>query len=458
MSNFQSPKVPPYRGVASHIKAVFLSSKLVCDALDCASPDSERLGHPQDTNTLRKLLSHLAFGRASAHAGDSQTITSLKAEAQKAIEIGELAKADALLAAVEIEQRGALDRLAVNAAETSARRGDIALTRLRYAEAAKHFANAAAVFPPGSFKEGKRIDYLESEASALYQQGDELGDNGALLLAIERHKRLLELMPRERMPRGWAATQNNLGNALWRLGERESGTARLEQAVIAYREALKEQTRERVPRDWATTQRNLAVALTSFGERESGTARLEEAVIAYREALKEQTRERVPLEWAMTQNNLGVTLWCLGERESGTAKFEEAVAAHREALKEWTRERVPLEWARSQNNLGMALSSLGQRESGTAKLEEAVVAYREALNERTRERVPLEWARSLGNEGIALMVLAERRGSGAMAKTALSQINAAFETMPDGGHAQFAAYFERQLPRARDIVARLRGQ
>jgi hypothetical protein len=34
------------------------------DALDRASPDAERLGHLQDTHALRKLLSHLLFGRA----------------------------------------------------------------------------------------------------------------------------------------------------------------------------------------------------------------------------------------------------------------------------------------------------------------------------------------------------------------------------------------------------------
>ena len=53
---------------------------------------------------------------------------------------------------------------------------------------------------------------------ALYQQGDEFGDNGALLSAIERYKRLVALMPRERVPLDWAATQNNLGNALKPLG------------------------------------------------------------------------------------------------------------------------------------------------------------------------------------------------------------------------------------------------
>src|SRR5262249_22567255 len=69
-----------------------------------------------------------------------------------------------------------------------------------------------------------------------------------------------------------------------------------------------------------------------------------------------------------------------------------------------------------------------------------------------------EWAKSLGNQGVALMLVAERRRDAAMAKTALSQINTAFETMRDDGNAPSAAYYEQQLPRARAIVARLRGR
>ena len=482
---------------------------------------------------------------ASAQPGDDPKIAALKTDAQKAIDAGELAKADAFLADVETEQRRAHDRLAINEAETSAQRGQIALTRLRYTEAAKHFADAAAAFPPKSAHEDKRIGYLQREATALFLQGDEFGDNAAFLSAIEQRKRLVELTNRERVPLEWAMTQHNLGTALLRLGRRESGTTKLEEAVAAFREALQEHTRERVPLKWAMTQNNLGNALLRLGERESGTTKLEEAVAAFREALQEHTRERVPLKWAMTQNNLGLALLSLGQRESGTAKFEEAVAVYREALKEWTRERVPLnwalaqhnlgnalgnlgqfeeavtafrealkeytrerlplmwattqnslgrvllglggresgtekleeavaafrealkeqtrervplDWAMTQNNLGNALRTLGARESGTARLEEAVAAYRDALKEWTRERVPLEWARTFGNEGVALMFLAERRGDAAMAKTALSQINAAFETMRDGGDAPNAAYYEEQLPKARAIVAGMREQ
>jgi tetratricopeptide (TPR) repeat protein len=442
---------------------------------------------------------------ASAQPGDDPKIAALKTDAQKAVEAGELAKADALLADVETEQRQALDRFAINAAETSAQRGEIALTRLRYAEAAKHFANAAGAFPANSAHEDKRITYLQRQAHAFYLQGEEFGDNGALLSAIEGFKRVLEMTPREHAPLVWAVTQNNLGTTLSRVGERQSGTTKLEEAVVAYRETLKELTRDRVPLEWAMTQNNLGAALYLLGERDSGTAKLEEAVVAYREALKERTRERVPLDWASTQHNLGYALHALAERDGGTAKLEEAVVAYREALKERTRQRVPLEWAATQNNLGNALFRFEEHESGTTKLEEAVVAYREVLKERTRERVPLDWAQtqhnlgtalqvigerqsgtmnleqavaafsealkerthervpldwasSLGNQGVALMVLADRRKDVAMAKNALSQINTAFETMRRGGHAPNAEYYEQQLPRARAILARLRGR
>src|SRR5215471_15823496 len=108
---------------------------------------------------------------ASARPGDDPKIAALKADAQKAVEAGDLAKADALLADVETEQRRALDRLALNAAETAAQRGEIALTRLRYAEAAKHFANAAGAFPANSAHEDKRITYLQRQAHAFYLQG-----------------------------------------------------------------------------------------------------------------------------------------------------------------------------------------------------------------------------------------------------------------------------------------------
>jgi len=377
---------------------------------------------------------------ASAQPGDDPKIAALKGDAQKAIEAGELARADALLANVETEQRRALDHLAVNAAETSAQRGEIALTRLRYAEAAKHFANAAGVLPANSADEDKRRDYFSREMSALFLQGQEFGDNNALRSAIDRGIRLIALNPRERMPLDWANAQINLGMALWVLGEREAGTAKLEEAADAFRKALKEIPRERVPLDWAKGKNNLGVVLQSLGERESGPAKLEEAVVAFREALTERTRERVPLDWAETQNNLAAALMHLGSRGTGTAKLEEAVIAFREAIKEMTRERGRLRWAMIQSNLGSALLVLGERETGTAKLEEAVVAFREALKERPRERVPLEWAATQYNLGSALTSIGQRGGGAAKFEEAAVAFREALKEMTrERGPIQWAS-------------------
>ena len=354
---------------------------------------------------------------AAAQPGDDTKITALKAEAQKAIQDGQLGKADDLLAAIEKIQTEALDRLALNAAQTTAQRGDLAMTRLRYLDAAQRYAEAAAKVPQGH--EDQRWKALNAEAGALYWQGREFGDNAAALMAIARYRQLAELRPRNAFPLDWALSQLNLGTSLAVLGEREGGTEQLEEAVAAFREALREFTRARAPLDWAATQLNLGEALWRIGERESGTARLQEAVTAFHEALHENAREHAPIEWAETELNLGNVLQTLGEREGGTEGLEESIAATREALKELTRDRVPFDWAIAQNNLGYSLATLGERESGTSRLEEAVIAYREALKENTREQRPLEWARTQNNLGAALRVLGQRESGTARLEEAI---------------------------------------
>jgi tetratricopeptide (TPR) repeat protein len=250
---------------------------------------------------------------AAAQPGDDANITALKAEAQKAIQDGELAKADEILAAIEKIQTEALDRLALNAAQTTAQRGDVALTRLRYPDAAQRFAEAAAKVPQGH--DDERWKYLNAEADALYRQGDEYGDNAAALSAIERYRHLAGLRPRNAFPLDWATAQVNLGNAFFRLGEREGGTARLEEAVAAYREALQENTRARVPLDWAMTQMNLGTALGVLGERESSTARLDEPSRPFARPSSSWTR-LVMMQWPVLPS---AQLPCFNLRSTSSA-------------------------------------------------------------------------------------------------------------------------------------------
>ena len=368
----------------------------------------------------KKLLEQSAPG-----PNDGPEVAKLKSTAKVAVKAGQLDRADELLQQVEKLQETAIASERLECANTSAQRGQLAMSQLRYRDAAQHFANAARRVPEE--RGDIRLRYLDQEAEALYRQGTDRGDNPALTAAIERNHILLALRPRDRVPLDRAMTQVNLGNALATLGGRNSGTARLEDGVAAYRAALEGYTRDRTPLDWAITQMDIGNALLTIGERESGTARLEDAVAAYRAALEESTRERVPLKWAMTQNNLGNALEALGERESGTARLNEAVAAYRAALEERKRELVPLKWAMTQMNLGVALAMLGEREGGTARLKEAVAAYRAALEESTRERVPLKWAMTQNNLGNALETLGERESGTARLDEAVAAYRAALE-------------------------------
>ena len=248
---------------------------------------------------LTEIATHFAQTRdeLAALESDDPHAAELAHSAKTALDSGRLTEADALLEQAKEGELAALrqarqlkqkaqeaeDRHALNASKLLASRGNIALTQLRYVDAAEHFKQASALVPSGH--PDKAADYLHRQADALYRQGDERGDNTALRQSIETWHLVLQYRARDRVPLDWAMTQNNLGIALQSLGERESGTARLEQAVGAYKAALEEWTRDRVPLDWARTQNNLGTALQSLGERESGTARLEQAVGAWEACL-----------------------------------------------------------------------------------------------------------------------------------------------------------------------------
>jgi hypothetical protein len=104
----------------------------------------------------------------------------------------------------ELRQKAqeAEDAELIQAAASTAAEGDLAMAELHYVQAADLFKDAASLVPAGH--EAERWKYLNSEAGALYRQGDEFGDNEALLSAIERYRHLIELRPRNAFPRDWA--------------------------------------------------------------------------------------------------------------------------------------------------------------------------------------------------------------------------------------------------------------
>src|SRR6266851_3257775 len=141
---------------------------------------------------------------------DDPHAAKLARSARAALDAGRLTEADGLLdqakeaelaafrQAHELKEKAqeAEDRHARNAAKLLAGRGNIALTLLRYPDAAKQFKQAATLVPPSHPDE--TASYLHNEADALYRQGDERGDNAALKQSIETWHLVLERRTRDR--------------------------------------------------------------------------------------------------------------------------------------------------------------------------------------------------------------------------------------------------------------------
>ena len=169
----------------------------------------------------------------------------LAARAKAAIDTGHYDEADAILsrarereiaAARQAEQlaldaQQAAERRWLRAAEAEGKRGDLAMIRLRYIEAAQNYAAAADDVP--STRQDERRRYMEQEAFALSTQGEERADDMAAKEAIVRFRALADSSDRAVAPLEWARRQMYLGNALQKLGVREAGMTRLEEAVAA---------------------------------------------------------------------------------------------------------------------------------------------------------------------------------------------------------------------------------
>ena len=161
----------------------------------------------------------------------------------------------------------------------------------------------------------------------------------------------------------------------------------MEKAIAHQEEALTVFTRERFPRDWARTHNNLAIA---FNRRERGERadNLEEEIAHYEAALAVRTRESDPQAWARTQTNLATAYEnrIRGERADN---LEKAIGYHQAALTVRTRDLFPQLWARTQHNLGNTYRNRvrGERDNN---LKEAITRYEAALTVRTLEAMPRE--------------------------------------------------------------------
>lgn len=357
-----------------------------------------------------------------------------------------------------------------------AKEGDAAFSSRNYVLAADSYAKAAAALDASAAQQEIKQFYLQSEAEALFRQGDELGDNAALIRAIERQTSLLALIDRARSPVNFANVENDLANSMAVLGGREGEDRRLKQAISTYEDVMLLRNRETAPLDWARTQNDIGVAKLMLGKRAGNNALLSVAIEIFRTTAEVYGRNKAATEWALSRINLGHGLQSLGQRNSDLEMLTEAVDVLDDAMnvltresmpKAWaesqlylanakrelggrlgdesllltslhlytdaldvrTREKYPLDWAQTKLDLGNAQLYIGQRQDGLMYLSSAVDSYRDSLKERSPEQTPLQWGMSQNNLGAALGVIALRETTSSNLRGAIAAYRAAVSQM-----------------------------
>ena len=93
---------------------------------------------------------------------------------------------------------------------------------------------------PVTMGSNERALLLASYGLIQYVIGAQSGEQRPLEMAATAYRRAAMEWTRERVPLGWAAMQNALGDVLAKQGDRERATLRIEEAVAAYRQALRD--------------------------------------------------------------------------------------------------------------------------------------------------------------------------------------------------------------------------
>jgi hypothetical protein len=157
--------------------------------------------------------------RLDDYSKTSPDVASIINAARRLLEANDLDGANSQLAKAREQIRSQRQARAREEAALLAEEGRINRLKLDYRGAAEKFAEATALV---AFDPQAAFDYISEQGKALGLQGDEFGDNPALIEAIAVWRRAAELRPHNASPDDFSAAMLGLGDALSTLrGARE---------------------------------------------------------------------------------------------------------------------------------------------------------------------------------------------------------------------------------------------
>jgi tetratricopeptide (TPR) repeat protein len=133
---------------------------------------------------------------------DRPELAEVRKQALELIDQGDFDRARAVLSGARYAARSLREAGSRNEAELLTDEARLDHLQLAYRDAAAKYAEAAALIAP--FDHDGEWVLLMRQASELWDQGKDFGDNGALSEAAVIYNRALDLSPRETSPLRWA--------------------------------------------------------------------------------------------------------------------------------------------------------------------------------------------------------------------------------------------------------------
>jgi tetratricopeptide (TPR) repeat protein len=357
-------------------------------ALDRFLRDIGEAGVPPEEQAVR--LAEVAerykglLARLEAVGSDDPEVRQLKAAAAKALDAGDFARAEALLnrskerdlSAVEQMQtamermRAALEARKLSAAEAAAQNGDLMMTQLRYAEAARYYAEAVRLTPE-TYPE-PLSDRLTSWGWAALRAGD----YGSALEATRRALAVEEAkQPTDDVRLG--SRLNNLAFILDEANRYAEAEPLLKRAIAIDEKAL------------GPDQSRLAIDLNNLAELYRATGRYAEAEPLLKRAIAIGEKALGP-----DQSRLASNLGNLAELYLDTSRYAEAEPLFKRAIA--IDEKV---FGPDHPFLATGLNDLAELYRATGHYAEAELLHRRvlAIREKALPRDHSDIAQSLNN-------------------------------------------------------------
>lgn len=314
----------------------------------------------------------------------------LKDQARVALEAGRLTEADYVLQKIEALQEAALATQLKERVETSVQRATLALSQLRYRDAATQLGTAARY----ASSDGDKMTYQQAQVRLLLNQANEFDDSAAQGEAVALLRDRLARTEEASDARAWAEARETLAAALVSRGEGKATDAQQNEAVQLLEQARAGRYATQDRAYAARLNYNYGSLLCDLGGIRQDQGLRQKGAAALTDTISRRAEPGVADVAARASINLSN---CVAEQGSRSYDKDATLSLRQQFIAEARgidRAVNPAAWAAAQASAGTMDIMLGLNEKSADYFADGAARFRAALTVQTPTASPDSWRSS----------------------------------------------------------------